>query len=34
MLSEGAPQEFLDRVLAIAEWQQLVSEEHFSAEVP
>lgn len=30
LLSEGAARDCFDRVLAIAEWQQLVSEEHFS----
>lgn len=32
LLSEGAAREFFDRVLVIAEWQQLVSEEHFSVD--
>jgi IS5 family transposase len=32
LLSEGAARDFFDRVLAIAEWQQLVSEEHFSVD--
>ena len=32
LLSEGAARGFFDRVLAIAEWQQRVSEEHFSVD--